>query len=148
MADAVGNAAKQFTPEAGMAAVPENDETESAGRNFGNERLRGVATAIAGIHLKTLLGSRSIDPSAKDGLEELPCPYFVLSGFHCPVPANERIFLDPEHMRFRADMLCQRERVSECCIRGVRAVVSDKRFAIAQLPARSARSERCRAHVR
>src|SRR6516162_8853550 len=122
MADAVGNDAKQFTPEAGMAAVPENDETETTGRNFGNERLRGVATAITGIHLKTLLGSRSIDPSAKDGLEEFPSPYFLLSGFPCPVAAND--------MRFRADMLCQRERVSECCIRGVRAVVSDKRFAI------------------
>jgi hypothetical protein len=121
MADAVGIAAKQFTPEAGMAAVPENDETETTGRNFGNEPLRDVATTIAGIHLTTLLSSRTIDPSAKDGLEKLPCPHFVLSGFPCPVAANDRIFLDPEHMRFRADMLCQRERVSECCIRGVRA---------------------------
>ena len=33
-------------------------------------------------------------------------------------------------MRFRADVLCQRERVSERCVRGVRAVVGDKCFAI------------------
>lgn len=33
-------------------------------------------------------------------------------------------------MRFRADVLCHRERVSERCVRGVRAVVGYKCFAI------------------
>ena len=130
MANAVGNAAKQFAPEAGMTTVAENDETETTGRYFGNECLRSVATAIAGLHRNALLGSRDINTFPEDGLEELPCPFFVFPGFPCPLAAGDRIFLDPEQMRFRADVLCQRERVSERCVRGVRAVVGDKCFAI------------------
>ena len=91
-----------------MAPVPKNHEPESAGRNFGDECLRGVATAIAGIHFKTLLGSRGINTSPKDGLEELPRPFFIFSGFPRLVAMDDRTLLDPEHMRFRANLLGQR----------------------------------------
>jgi hypothetical protein len=96
MANAVGNAAKQFAPEAGMTAVAQDDETESTGRDFGNECLRSVATAIACLHRNALLGSHGIDPFAEDGLEELPRPLFFVTGLTCPVAAGDCIFLDPE----------------------------------------------------
>jgi hypothetical protein len=92
MANPVGNAAKQFAPEAGMTTVAEDDETETTGRDFGNECLCSVATAIAGLHRNALLGSRGINTFPEDGLEELLRPFFVFSGFP-PLAAGDRIFV-------------------------------------------------------